>query len=408
MGPCTTFVLSVRLGGGMTMRGRESQEVSWSPCGGGRVGRLAMVVGLASLLLFWSFLAAASARGSGWTVQRSPSPEFSSVLAAVSCPSASFCVAVGSGSRTAGDNPVRTFSERWSAGTWRVQPAPRAKGDSLNDVSCVSSSACIAVGGAVSFDYYAGGALAERWNGRRWTRQSVPTPVDGTLAAVSCVSANYCIAVGHSSGRSLGALTERWNGSRWKIEPTTTHEHGRLYGISCVSESHCIAVGSNAGQSETLAERWNGRSWKVEPTPRLPTAGSPRYSAPNSLDAVSCSSRRACIAVGTSNSAPLVERWNGRKWRITSAPNPAPTYAGYLSDISCSSPSACTTVGWNLTGGFVARWNGSKWTIQTTPRTHDGRLLAIACPSNNECTAVGRRDGPNHPRHFTLAERWSR
>ena len=53
--------------------------------------------------------------------------------------------------------------------------------------------------------------------------------------------------------------------------------------------------------------------WQVEPTPDVNRIG---YTV---LDAVSCASSRACIAVGSYNAgiALVAARWNGHRWRLT-------------------------------------------------------------------------------------------
>ncbi len=72
--------------------------------------------------------------------------------------------------------------------------------------------------------------------------------------------------------------------------------------MSCV-ERACIAVGNwSTGYGGdlpeyTLAEHWDGFRWTVQTTPN------PSGSSLSELDAVSCTSPRACVAVGQS--------WNG-------------------------------------------------------------------------------------------------
>jgi hypothetical protein len=373
-----------------------------------------------SLVLLWSLPAAASGPKSGWSIQRSRNPARESGLGEVSCPSASLCIAVGSDT-TAANGPGRTLAERWSAGRWTVQPTPSPRDGGLGAVWCVSGRSCIAVG-SVSTSYFEGRTLAERWNGRRWRLQSIPSAPDGSLAAVSCASARACVAVGRfrpRGGSAFATLAEAWNGRKWTITPTPTPRNnglaeGDLEGVSCVSASDCIAVGSYAYGAKSLAERWNGRRWRVQPSPNPHTVSAYKSPAQSAFDAVSCSSARACVAVGYYTPAqyaadPLVERWNGRQWMIT--PTPDAPNRGSLRDVSCSSASACTAVGMLDSRGEqdgAERWNGRKWTIQKTPNTYGGRLYGVSCPSSTQCTAVGGNDRKNSDRYFTLAERWTR
>src|SRR5262249_51052316 len=92
--------------------------------------------------------------------------------------------------------------------------------------------------------------------------------------------------------------TEIWNGTSWHFVPMATPTGGQvisLNGVSCTSASACTAVGSyftrNAGPLN-LAETWNGTAWRVPATP------SPNAQGRNQLNSVSCTSPRACTAVG--------------------------------------------------------------------------------------------------------------
>jgi hypothetical protein len=116
----------------------------------------------------------------------------------VSCRSATACTAVGNSGNV--DTTV-TLAERWTGRKWLVQPTPSQSGTSASEltaVSCSSATACIAAG-----DYYNRSGtdvtLAERWNGRKWAVQRTPNPPDdgaSLLKGVSCSSAGACTAVG--------------------------------------------------------------------------------------------------------------------------------------------------------------------------------------------------------------------
>jgi hypothetical protein len=69
----------------------------------------------------------------------------------------------------------------------------------MSAVSCASATSCIAAG------YYNSPAsptpAAWRWDGSTWTIQTLPVPSDsigGQLAGVSCSSATVCTAVGRA------------------------------------------------------------------------------------------------------------------------------------------------------------------------------------------------------------------
>jgi hypothetical protein len=246
--------------------------------------------------------------GTTWS-QESPAVNqtSNSFLQAVSCVSASRCVAVGQGLTS-------PLAMSWDGGSWRVKQAGVASPAMaiLNGVSCTSARSCSAVGYAAPNATAAPRVLAERWNGRRWsTVRTPPTPAgeSAMLNAVACTSRG-CMAVGVLGPQQL---VERWNGRRWFIQrlPPGAPSAG-MNGVSCVSMTDCVAVGGLTNNSrQSVAERWDGRRWSVEPTP-TPAGGS-------SLWAGSCPSAAECLAVGQRGQSPLIERWNGQRWSTLSA-----------------------------------------------------------------------------------------
>jgi hypothetical protein len=89
---------------------------------------------------------------------------------AVSCGSASWCVAVG----------LSGVLRRWNGMGWATQLGARsAQAETQGDVSCVSPTACMAVGSkgevftGLGFSYV---PVAWLWNGRRWTDRSPSNP----------------------------------------------------------------------------------------------------------------------------------------------------------------------------------------------------------------------------------------
>lgn len=132
----------------------------------------------------------------------------------VSCASATVCTAVG-GYVNAKDQGL-TLAERGNSGLWLTQTSPNLDpaDNYLQGVSCVSASACIAIGGAGSG---LGTPFAEAWNGKTWTIQLVPTPSGmsvSPLLADSCTSAGACTAVGYSynsTTNSFSTLAERYS-----------------------------------------------------------------------------------------------------------------------------------------------------------------------------------------------------
>jgi hypothetical protein len=158
--------------------------------------------------------------------------------------------------------------------------------------------------------------------------QSVP-PVGhpgADLGAVSCLPGGACTAVGYREGTSgegpgTAPLAMRWDGTKWHTQmPAGAGGLQGFTGVSYPSATACIAIGGTYGQ------RWKGRTWALQPIP-VP-AGAQGFS----LTAVSCTSARACTAVGSKNLTPslvtkvltVAERWNGHRWVLQATPSPKP------------------------------------------------------------------------------------
>jgi hypothetical protein len=168
------------------------------------------------------------------------------------------------------------------------------------------------------------------------------------------------------------ALIERWNGSTWSIQHTPrVHERQpSLFDVSCTSSRACEAVGE-AGYFDgpVLAEGWKGSVWSIDPTRDVPNPSDA------SIDAISCVSPTFCAGVGLyydkalGVNESLALGWNGVIWsRQRGVPPPSPDRDQLLSGVSCTSSSNCIAVGTatkpnSMSGGpgFAIRWNGRSW-----------------------------------------------
>jgi hypothetical protein len=262
--------------------------------------------------------------GSTWTIQPPANlsfPAASAGLGGVSCLSASACTAVGDYAIItdyAGDKYWETLAERWNGTTWTIENTPRygnnGTNHALSAVSCTSATACIAVGTSFTASSSSRRTLAERWNGNTWTAVTTPNPSvaagpGSALAGVSCTTASACTAVGYSYvGNTQEPLAERWNGTSWIIQTTPKPSGGgSLSSVSCTAANACTAVGD--GNTEPLAARWNGSIWALESTPK------PSGATSSALSGVSCTYVTACTAIGYSNTpngieATLAERYS--------------------------------------------------------------------------------------------------
>ena len=314
-----------------------------------------VVVGVVAV----GFASAGAAFAASWKVQAIPRgvPD----LNAVSCSSPRACTAVGSGPPV-----LRSNGTKWSI-EQTAKPAS-ATSWSFAGVSCPSPTTCMAVGW-FWIKHVRTVALAERWDGFRW--QVLPLPLPGPklsgLSAVSCTSVDACTAVGVYGSLPLlpsavtfaggVSLVERWNGSTWSIQ-RTPKTGGALSGVSCAARMLCTAVGANTA-GDMIALRWAGRGWSMSKTPGPATQ----------FWGVSCPSAKVCTIVGDANvgsggASPVVTEWDGLRW--TQPPPGADAVIGKtisVVGVSCTSARACTAVGFD---GQVFEWNGAHAAMQWT------------------------------------------
>jgi hypothetical protein len=264
-------------------------------------------------ILFSTAALAERWNGREWAVQTLAAPARGTArLNGVSCASATSCVAVGTASEGGGSE---ILVESWSGTEWSVQTTPRAAGVLL-DVSCTSSSACTAVGYRAAEEGRLV-TLALRWDGREWRTQTTPNSaaIFNFLLDVSCGTSSSCVAVGEWEARSgARSFTAVWNGTSWTSKEVPTPvgtEHNVLFGVSCTSERACISVGDYRTRPETaiatLAEQWDGERWTLQTSPN------PVGSRQTVLRSVSCTSSVLCTAAGTSEvlgQESLVERYS--------------------------------------------------------------------------------------------------
>jgi hypothetical protein len=191
--------------------------------------------------------------GSSWTVTPSPNASGFDNLDRISCTSPTNCVAVGSYSG-------QTLVETWDGTNWTITPSPNngTNGSVLIGVSCPSASFCVAVGVGDG-----DGTLTETWDGTSW--MVVPSPSPGKerniLDAVSCTSTTNCVSTGYLQNKAklaVQTLVESWDGTNWSVTPSATRTTSSELngGVSCADSMNCVAVGESIpsdGVTRTLA-----------------------------------------------------------------------------------------------------------------------------------------------------------
>ena len=191
-----------------------------------------------------------------------------------------------------------------------------------------------------------------------------------------------------------------WDGTSWTQSPGLAVQ-GTLNGVLALSSSDAWAVGlrrvSKTFTFLPLAAHWNGSTWQ---SVALPSLGRRSY---GEFTDVAGSSATDVWAVGYRsggkvNAAPLIEHWNGTRWRVTSIPSPHAT--GYVTAVSALSPTDAWAVGWY---GSSARhvqtlslhWDGTQWTRVPTPSPASpgakavDQLTAVVAVSADDVWAAG-------------------
>jgi hypothetical protein len=309
--------------------------------------------------------AAVSTTERTWTVQSLPTPTgFTGYLDAdaVSCPSAGTCVAVGT-TLGAGNG---LFAESLAGGIWSATLLPSTLGNgTLGGVSCVSAVSCTAVGTGGT-----GGiqALVERLAGATWSEDVLPPATGATfgqLNDVSCTTTTECVAVGAwfpSFGGSGSPLAAVLSGGTWtQTRVTAPVTAFGFSSVSCPSTGTCDAIYS--GQAMQLA----GGSWSPVAIP-LPTGATDL-----SLSSVRCVLGSWCViagqaggaaaGTGETQSVPMISTLSAPVPSITSAPTATAT-VGVPASVTLravSNPKASVSVEGSLPAGFtvVAHANGT-------------------------------------------------
>jgi hypothetical protein len=298
-----------------------------------------------AISLFWN--------GAKWrrVAMKQPTPGPDSFAGqSVSCKSATYCVAVGSDGFNTG---VRPFAQTWNGKTWTLTLMPEsasAVGVFASSVSCAAARKCVAAGAAST----AGGdfrPLVETLAGTKWTIRAlspVPGSIDTFFSAVSCPSATLCVLAGqYDTATFTRALYESWNGTKFtRMSAAPTSGVVATTGVSCVSAKSCAAAAFRVQTTyHAFAQVWNGEKW---------TAGAVRWPSPTALmNAVSCTAGR-CMLTGSTGrdigqnaagSRAAAAVYNGKTWTAVTVPGPPKDDLSVLNGVSCLSATFCAAVG---------------------------------------------------------------
>jgi|GEM_PF-5983400 len=363
----------------------------------------------------------------------------------VSCPGRS-CVLVGSGTGlTETDLVARLFE----SGQWNALPTPIGlRSVQLQGLSCSTTSNCVLTGYYLTPKGLTRGFAEDLGNGR-WTMTQLPMPrsTSSSLDAVSCVSSTWCMAMGTDwTGVANQVFATIWNGTSWRLVPVPLPSgavdgarcalgcaQAQATGVSCVSTSWCMAVGfysthSTHSTTGPLVERWSAGRWRPATAPTIVHAARSARTSEGTelrLGSVSCVSSTWCAVTGVNSVACALEStdrraelailsggsWStvlGASWRLTEsgphsaswAPNPSvgPLETG-LGSVSCVTSVRCATYvipdrffGPPADGPLTLFEHDARgWHAVTTATVHNVELTAsdVSCMRRGICLVVG-------------------
>jgi hypothetical protein len=310
-------------------------------------------------------------------------------------------------------------SAQYEVTAWSIVSSPNEEGSNwLQAVDASASNNAWAVG------FYLGTegvyeTLAERWDGLAWTLLETPNVgANGDwLNGVAAVSPSEAWAVGYTAGDpatyTSTTLVEHWTGSAWSVVPSPNPSSDPLYGANQLNDVRAFApndVWAAGWQwapsgSAPLIERWDGRRWRVSKTPN---AGF------KELQALDGTSSRDIWAVGfgrtfSDGTQSLIMHWNGSAWTVV--PTPKLSVDNYLNDVSVLSPTDAWAAGYTIPPDldiqpYYLHWNGSVWAEVSSPHlssTHN-YLTSIAAASRDLVYAAGYRTVNGQV--VTFVERW--
>ena len=371
--------------------------------------------------------------GSSWTPVDAPLPSDVIVGASNSlgitseaCAAGSSCVLAGIYDNSAGTQGLLITG---SGTSWAATKAP-VPGNaatnpavSINSVACPSAAFCIAVGTYTDSSGKQQGLLLTG-SGSSWSATQAPLPGNAAataytdLRSVACESASSCVAVGDyldssSTGQSL-LIT--WSGTSWApIEAPAPGPGGDpggagLESVACAA-TVCAAAGvySDGSAAFGLLVSGSGSTWTAAEAPLPADAGadpSPTFTS------MTCPAASACVAVGNyfdSSGSPgsmqgLLLTGLGSSWTVAKAPLPAGAASNpdvQLTSVACGSISACVvtgsyTVSSSSEPGVLLTGTGSSWTIvsppvpaNANPANQTAFFYAGACPSASTCVIAG-------------------
>jgi hypothetical protein len=337
-------------------------------------------------------------RGGGWGgPQPSPSgpwrltaPQIApdrAELIDVSCPSTSLCVAVGKNLTFPAANELGVIATSTNptggVGAWHVARWPTG----VVAVSCPSTTLCVAVdntGHVLTSTNPTGGAGA-------WTATQLTIFTPG--ARISCPSALLCVGV--DGGGAVFTSTNPTGGtSAWSVTSIANVLPGD---VSCPTTTLCAIAAPSSGGILTSTNPAGGASaWTlraVNPAPQLISCSSPT----RCLGAILTTHAPPYTVIAMSLSGGVVTGQTATDLSPIAPPVLVPQASGFA-DVACPTQAFCVIAATAQTNGPTdaaafastdpAGGAGAWHATMATGASQIGQASAIACPSTSLCVMV--------------------
>jgi hypothetical protein len=274
-----------------------------------------------------------------------------------SCVSQSFCAAV----LNTGDG----YPQLWLYGgsTWTMAPD---SGFGVTTVGCGTTHLCVA-GGGNSCGFFCVQPYAAVFGGSSWSNQITPSN-DESFQAASCLASGFCMLV---SSIGLDGVSESYTYSGGVWSDLGEVLGGAATAVSCVSPLFCVAADSNRGATFI----YNGSAFSQESDIDSLHGAFPFN--------VSCPSAAFCAAADTDGSTFL---FNGSTWS-----SPVPTAASR--GISCPSLAFCMAVGGTQAQTYTANPGAQAWGTRLASANPDSAAAEVYSPDSSRLFVTGTSGG---------------
>ncbi|HUB69045.1 MAG TPA: hypothetical protein VL984_01350 [Acidimicrobiales bacterium] len=378
--------------------------------------------------------------GEAWTAHAVPLPPGAPPgapveLSTVTCADATHCAVLATYTNSA--NRSASFILTGSGSNWTAAMSPLPSGVAsaglgiqLNAITCASASSCVAVG----YYFHTNPSVPDNHGiiitgyGASWRAVTAPqlstmaTPPDTNLQTATCPSSHHCLIFGQYSEAghqyTWPAIVVSGFGASWSVRtlPTlsgpgvsSSYTDMNFSAALCKSGSSCLAVGDDqdaSGYTEAFIYSLSAGTWSVREGPVPAGASFTKSGQAVFLTNLACPGT-TCVAMGNYTGAEpdigYISVGSGLSWDPIAIPPPASSYPHTgvnLSDLACQSSSFCVAVGMYATkaragGTAIATGSGTSWHVSVAPSlpaegnpSPDVNIFEVACAPAT-CVAVG-------------------